>query len=135
MARADQVWFLNEQRERSLGFARAVRSGIHLYVSGCTSLGADGRVAGVGDMTAQIRAVYQQLATVLKGHRLGFEHVIKEVLFTTDMPAFLAAAPVRAAFYAQVAPPAASGVEVSGLVHPEMLVEIELIAEFPQQLT
>jgi enamine deaminase RidA (YjgF/YER057c/UK114 family) len=132
MARADQVYFRREAAERKMGFARAVKAGGWLFISGCTATGPDGKVAGVGDMQVQTERVYQILEEVLRANGASWEHVVKEVMYATDLDAFVAATPVRLAVYKDVAPPAATGVEVSRLVHPDMLVEVELTAYVPE---
>ncbi len=131
MARHDQAFYFNEAIEKKLAFARGVKSRGHVYVSGCASTDSNG-VVGIGDMALQIKTVYAQIEAILTQHGLTFEHVIKEVMYTTDMKAFIAAGDVRAAVYQNVAPPAATGVEVTALVHPDMMVEIEVIAELPE---
>jgi 2-iminobutanoate/2-iminopropanoate deaminase len=128
MAREDQVYFLREEAERRLGFARAVRAGDWLFISGCTATGPDGKVVGVGDMQLQVRRVYEVLGEVLAANGATWEHVVKEMMFATDLDAFVAATPIRLAAYQGVAPPAATGVEVRSLVHPDMLIEVELTA-------
>ncbi len=128
MARQDQVYFRREEAERKMGFARAVKAGGWLFISGCTATGPDGKVVGVGDMLAQTERVYQILDEVLKANGASWEHVVKEVMYATDLDAFVAATPVRLAAYKSCAPPAATGVEVPRLVHPDMLIEVELTA-------
>lgn len=132
MARPDQVYFRREAAERKMGFARAVKAGEWLLVSGCTATDANGNIVGVGDMEAQTRQVYKVLGQILADNGATWEHVVKEVMYATDLSAFVAATPVRLDVYSDVAPPAATGVEVSGLVHPDMLIEIELTAHIPQ---
>ena len=131
MAQWDQVYFHREEMERKLGFARAVRAGDWLLVSGCTATDQDGNIVGVGDMEAQVRQVYRVIADVLKANGAGWQHVVKEVIYALDLQAFTAAIPIRIAAYDGVAPPATTGVEVSGLVHPDMLVEVEVTAWMP----
>jgi len=131
MARPDQVFFLREAFEKRFCFARAVRSRGMLFISGVTSVDADGKVVGIGDMRAQLRHVFETLGIILAQHGLTFEHVVKETMFATDMVALVAANGVREEAYQSVAPPAATGVEVAALLHPDMMIEIELIAEFP----
>ncbi len=131
MARPDQVYYLHEATEKKMAFARCVRSGGYLHVSGCGALTEAGVIIGKGDMLAQMRAVYETLEHILGDHGADFSHVIKEVFYTTDMAAMVAANGVRADAYENSAPPAATGVEVSALVHPDMLIEIELTAEDP----
>ena len=130
MARVDQVFHLDEAVEKSLAFARAVRSHGQLHISGCTSLDG-GAVIGIGDMNVQLRTIYDKLDQILSHHNLTKEHVIKEVIYTTNMASLNSASHVRASIYKDIAPPAVTGVEVSGLIHPDILVEIEFIAETP----
>ena len=131
MARWDQVYFHREAAERKLGFARAVRAGDWLLVSGCTATDQDGNIVGVGDMEAQVRQVYRVIGDVLSANGATFENVVKEVIYALDLQAFNSAIPIRIAAYEGVAPPAATGLEVSGLVHPDMLVEVEVTAWLP----
>lgn len=133
MARPDQVYFRREEAERKMGFARAVKAGDWLLISGCTATDENGNIVGVGDMQAQTRQVYKVLSEVLAANGATWEHVVKEVMYATDLQAFVAATPIRLEAYKNVAPPAATGVEISALVHPDMLIEVELTAHIPQQ--
>lgn len=132
MARPDQVYFLREGFEKRFCFARAVRSRGMLFVSGVTSVDSGGTVVGVGDMEAQLRQVYEILSNILLSNGLTFEHVVKETMFATDLSALVAANRVRESAYRSFAPPSATGVQVAALLHPDMMIEIELIAEYPE---
>lgn len=120
--------FGNEAAERQLGFCQAARTGDLVFISGAVSWDENFQPLHKGDMAAQIDQVYSNLAAALKQFDLGFDDVVKETGFTTDMDATLAALAVRAKYYASGLLPAATWVEVSRLINPELLLEIELIA-------
>jgi enamine deaminase RidA (YjgF/YER057c/UK114 family) len=130
MARPDQVFHLREG-EKALGFAQAVRSRDTLYVAGTCSLDLDSNVVGAGDMKAQMEQIYRLIAMALDAHGISFREVVKEMIFVRDIDAFRDALPVRAAFYRDAAPPAATWIEVSRFMRPDFLLEIEVTAELP----
>lgn len=127
MARSDRVFHLREH-EKKLGFAFAVKTEGMLHLSGACALDADGQAAAPGDMEAQLRIVYADIAKALAAHGLGFTDVVRERIYVTDIQAFRAALPARAAIYAAAAPPAATWVEVSALMRPEFMIEVEVTA-------
>ena len=129
------AFFMNESVERRLGLARAVRSGDLLFVSGTVSIDAKGTVLGKDDMALQLETVYSNLQRILAQSNGTFADVLKETIFTTNMEAFLSHAAIRARRYVDIDPPATTGVEVSRLAHPDLLIEIELIANVPQAST
>lgn len=122
------TFFLHEPIERRLGFARAVRVGPLLFISGTVSIDDQGQIVGKADMAAQLHLVYRNLEAVLARFEATFADVIKETIYVTDIEAFLRAGSVRAEHYRQVDPPATTGVEVRRLAHADLLVEIEVIA-------
>ncbi len=132
MARADQVFHLRAH-EKTLGFAFAVRGETMLHISGACALDADGEAAAPGDLGAQMWIVYADIAKALAAHGLGFAEVVRERIYLTDIRAFRTALPIRAEIYRAAAPPAATWVEVSGLMRPEFMIEIEVTAEFPPE--
>ena len=130
MARPEQVFHIRE-REKALGFAFAVDAGAVVYVSGTCAQDAAGEAAAPGDMAGQMRTVYADIEKALTAHGLGFRDVVKEQIFVTDIAAFREALPARAEFYQDAAPPAATWIEVSGLMRPEYMIEIEVTAARP----
>lgn len=111
----------NAAVEKEIGFCQAVRVGNTLYVSG---------TVGNGDMPVAIRRAYASLQKTLEARGLGFKHVVKETVFTTDLDAFIQSKDVRRQFYGDSVP-AASWVQVSRLYQPAYVVEVEIIAVFP----
>ena len=116
-----QCFHVNAEMEQSIGYCSAVRSGNQLQVSGVTAS---------GEMSAATTAVYQRLERVLKSHGLSFANVIKENVYTTKLDDFIATAPIRKTFYGNEFP-AATWVQVDRLFMPSMVLEVELIAVFP----
>jgi enamine deaminase RidA (YjgF/YER057c/UK114 family) len=107
--------------EAEIGYCRALRVGDTLYVSG---------VVGKGAMPQAVASVYARLAATLRQQGLGFEHVVKENVYTLDLDAFEAANGERKKFYAGTQP-AATWVQVQRLFRPEYVLEVELVATVP----
>jgi enamine deaminase RidA (YjgF/YER057c/UK114 family) len=107
--------------ENEIGYAQAVRVGNTLYVSGSV---------GGGEMPAAIRQAFDTIARTLSAHHLGFEHVVKENVFTTDIEALKAHKEVRNAYY-KADYPAATWVQVARLYDTQHVIEVEVIAVFP----
>ncbi|MEU3777878.1 RidA family protein [Streptomyces sp. NPDC032472] len=108
-------------------------TGRFVAVSGQCSFDADGAVVGAGDAAAQARQVFENLRRCLAAAGAGFDDVVKLTYFVTDMAHMPA---VRAARDEVIAPdrlPASTAVQVSALVRPELLVEIEAYAVLPAE--
>lgn len=100
-----------------------------LYCAGQTSVDADGNPMHHGDMAAQIQQALNNLETVLGQAGLRLAHVVRLNYYTTDVSAFLAAAPeFGARLHAAGCKPAATLLGVTSLFHPEIIVEIEATA-------
>ena len=116
--------------EKSFGYCRAVRAGNTIYVSGTAARGEDGGVAGVGDIHAQSVRCLQIISGALGQLGGDFSHVVRTVVYVTDISLREEVARAhQAAFGAH--PPASTLVEVKALALPEMLVEIEVTAVLP----
>ena len=100
-----------------------------LYCAGQTSNDADGNPLHVGDMTAQILKALDNLETVLSAAGLKLENVVRLNYYTTDVEAFLAAAPQFGKRLQDAkCKPAATLLKVAGLFHPDIMVELEATA-------
>ena len=102
-----------------------------LYVSGSVSADAQGRLVAPDNMADQMRAAYINVQHTLAAHGVGFEQVVKETIYTTDMDALLKAKSVRLDFYDKDRLPAASWLQVQRLIDPGFMIEIEVVAELP----
>lgn len=117
----------NEDGEKQMGFCQAVRHGNLIYISGTVSWDDSFQPLHVGDMAGQLAQIYATLDRILKQHGLGFDSVVKETGFTTDIEATFAALEARGKYFAGGLFPASTWVEVSQLAHPDLLAEVEMI--------
>ena len=122
-----RVFHLAPDAERSFAYAQAVSDGQLLHVAGTLSLDDSFAPTGVGDMGKQLETIYARIGRTLAAHGVGFEDVLKENVFVTDMDAMLAANGVRARAYGAHTP-ACTVVEVRRLAFVECLAEIEVVA-------
>jgi len=114
--------------EDAVGYSRAVRVGNRIYVSGTTAAGEDGEIVGPGDAEAQTRFALRSIAAALRECDATLGDVVRTRMFVTDIDHWEAVARAHREVFADIRP-AATMVEVSRLIHPEMLVEIEAEAE------
>lgn len=128
--RVKQVFHLNPY-ERDFGYSQAVLVDKTLYISGSVAADEHGRLVAPGDMAGQLRAAYANIHRTLAAHAAGFDEVVKETIFTTNMDALLKASDVRFEFYDKERLPTTSWVQVQRLVDPGFMVQIEVIAELP----
>ena len=101
-----------------------------IYISGQIAYDKDGKVVGAGDMKAQAEQVFKNLQTALAAAGAKFSDVVKMNSYITDMSKVQAVRDVRAQYFKDAAP-ASTFVEVKGLVRPELLLEIEVVAVVP----
>ena len=102
-------------------------SGRTIYVSGQVSLDAGGNVVGEGDIKLQTETVLEHVKTVLEAAGGGMRDVVKVTVFITDMGLYDEIHEVRRRYFEEPYP-ASSMVEVSALIDPQLLIEIEAIA-------
>ena len=128
--RVRQDFHLNAY-EKDFGYSQAVLIDKTLYISGTMAADADGRLVAPNDMAGQMRAIYGSLKRTLDANGVGFDSVVKETIYTTDMDALLKVADLRFEYYSKERVPAVSWVEVRRLIDPGFLVEVEVVAELP----
>lgn len=113
--------------EHQAHYSRAVRVGDTVLQAGTTSLGRDGNLRGAGDVGKQVDAIFAVAAWSMGKAGGRLEDVVRSRVYVTDIAVGDAAARAVARHFGQ-ARPAATLVQVAGLNHPDMLVEIELDA-------
>jgi reactive intermediate/imine deaminase len=107
-----------------VGYSRAVKVGNMVFVTGTTATDESGSVVGVGDAYAQAKQALSNIECVL--HRAGasMKDVVRTRIFVTDISRWEDVGRAHAEFFRAIRP-ATTMVEVSKLIAPEMLVEIE----------
>jgi len=114
--------------EPIVGYSRAVKVGNRIHVTGTTALGADGELVGVGDAYEQTRQCLRNIETALNRLGAGLEHVVRTRMFVTDISRWEEYGRGHGELLRHVMP-ATTMVEVSALIDPRMLIEIEADAE------
>ncbi|KUM79368.1 RidA family protein [Streptomyces griseorubiginosus] len=102
--------------------------GRFVAVSGQVALDENGELVGEGDAEAQARQVFENLRRCLAAAGASFDDVVKLTYFVTDLEDMPALRAARAEHIPDDRLPAASAVQVAGLVRPEFLMEVEAFA-------
>lgn len=112
--------------EEKMGYCRAVRIGNSIEVSGTVAI-VDGEKVKADDAYAQTINILERVEKVLEDLKVSMDDVIRTRIFTTDISTFEAVAMAHSKFFKDIKP-ATGFYEISKLVSPEYLVEIELTA-------
>jgi reactive intermediate/imine deaminase len=102
-------------------------AGRTIYVSGQVSMDTEGNVVGEGDIKRQTETVLEHVKTVVEEAGGGMDDIVKVTVFIKDMGLYDEIHEVRRRYFAEPYP-ASSMVEVSALIDPRLLIEIEAVA-------
>jgi enamine deaminase RidA (YjgF/YER057c/UK114 family) len=124
-----QRWGSGGPWEGIVGYSRAVRSGDYVHIAGTTAT-VDGQAVGKGDAAEQTRVILRIIGEALAKAGATFEQVVRTRMFVVDIDHWQAIGEVHGEVFAGIRP-VSTMVEVSRLIDPDHLVEIEAEAYSP----
>jgi len=113
--------------ESIIGYSRAVRVGTHIYVSGTISLGDNGRIVGSGNPYQQTIQIFKNIEKAIQKAGGSIRDVVRTRMYVTNIEHWEEVGRAHSEYFLAIKP-ATTMVEVSKLIEPEILVEIEALA-------
>lgn len=113
--------------EDIIGYSRAVLVGNHLEISGTVATDAEGAVVGAGSSYEQTKCILEKVAKVLEQAGFSLKDVVRTRLFVTDISKWEEIGKAHGEVFKDIKP-ATSMVEVSALIDPAYIIEIEVTA-------
>lgn len=113
--------------EKETGYSRAVKQGNFIFVSGTTAVDEQGTIQHPGDVEKQAVFIFEKIKKSLEALNANLQSVVRTRAFITDIKQFKGFSKAHHQFFKDIKP-ACTLVEVSALVHPNLVIEIEVDA-------
>ena len=113
--------------ENQVGYSRAVRVDNRVFVAGTTATDPSGQLVGKNDAYEQTKQILRNITSALEAAGASIEDVVRTRIFVTDISQWESIGKAHGEVFGTIQP-ASTMVQISGLIHPDMLVEIEVDA-------
>ncbi|GJQ62795.1 MAG: hypothetical protein SCALA702_18480 [Melioribacteraceae bacterium] len=118
--------------EELVGYSRAVRVGNQIFISGTTAVDENNKIVAPGNPYLQSRFILKKIANTLEKTGASIKHVCRTRIFVVDISMWEDVGRAHGEFFKEIRP-ASTMVQVSSLIEPDLLVEIEVDAVIPNE--